>query len=97
MFYDPAQVAAIRAEGHYTKVYTEQGQFFCAWSMTEAEKRLQHGPFLKTHRSYLVNPAFVTGFERMKDNGVCYFDLSALSKVPVSRSRLKAVRDTLGV
>lgn len=97
LFCPPASVAAIRADGHYTNLYTEEGQFFCAWSITEAEKRLKAGPFLKTHRSYLVNPAFVSGFERMKDNGVCYFELSALRKVPVSRSRLKAVRDTLGV
>lgn len=97
LFIDPAKVAAIRAEGHYTHLYTEEGQVFCAWSITEAEKRLTPAPFIKTHRSYLVNPSYVTGFERMKDNGVCLFDMPGLQKVPVSRSRLKAVRETLGV
>ncbi|MYM55989.1 MHYT domain-containing protein [Thalassovita mangrovi] len=97
LFIDPARVFAIRAEGHYTHLYTEDGQFFCAWSITEAEKRLTPDPFIKTHRSYLINPAHVGGFERMKDNGICLFDLPGLQKVPVSRSRLKVVRAALGV
>lgn len=97
LFLDRQEVAAIRAEGHYTHIYTEEDKLFCVWSITEAEKRLGPTRFIKTHRSYLVNPAFVTGFERLKDNGVCYFDIAKLSKVPVSRSRLRAVREMLGV
>lgn len=96
-FFDASAVAAIRAEGHYTHIYTKTGKFFCAWSITEAEKRLSPGVFTKTHRSYLINPAHVASFERLKDNGVCHFDLAALPKVPVSRARLKQVRAVLGV
>ena len=96
-FVDPASVAVIRAEGHYTQLYTDSERLFCAWSITEAEKRLSPGPFIKTHRSYLINPEHVSGFKRMKDNGVCYFETATLLKVPVSRSRLKMVRDTLGL
>jgi len=96
-FIDASQVAIIRAEGHYTHIYTAQGQFFCAWSITEAEKRLTPGSFLKTHRSYLINPAHVGSFERLKDNGVCHFDIAGLAKVPVSRSQMKAVREALGI
>lgn len=96
-FIDTSQVAVIRAEGHYTHIYTAQGQFFCAWSITEAEKRLTPGAFLKTHRSYLINPAHVGSFERLKDNGVCHFDIPGVTKVPVSRSQMKAVREALGI
>ncbi len=97
LFLDPEGVAVIRAEGHYTQIYSTSGKHFCPWSITEAEKRLKTGPFLKTHRSYLINPAHVSSFERLKDNGVCHFDLPSVSKVPVSRTRLKAVREALGV
>lgn len=97
LFIDTGSVAAIRAEGHYTHIYTPQGRFFCAWSITEAEKRLTPGPFLRAHRSFLVNPAHVSSFERMKDSGVCHLSLPDLPRVPVSRTRLKAVRDALGV
>ena len=96
-FIDASNVAAIRAEGHYTYIYTKSGQFFCAWSIADATKRLVNSNFIKTHRSYLVNPAMVTGFERLKDTGVVYFNLPELPKVPVSRSQLKPVRDVLGV
>ena len=97
MFIDNDQIAAIRAEGHYTHIYTATQKLFCVWSITEAEKRLTPGPFIKTHRSYLVNPSYISGFERLKDNGVCHFDTANLKKAPVSRSRLTLVRDALGV
>ena len=97
LFIDIKTVAAIRAEGHYTHLYTETGKLFCVWSITEAEQRLKTGPFIKTHRSYLINPAYVKGFERLKDNGVCHFELANLAKVPVSRSQLQKVREVLGV
>lgn len=96
-FFSTDAVAAIRAEGHYTHLYTAAGQHFCSWSITEAERRLAQTDFIKTHRSYLINPAHVSGFERLKDNGVCHFDIPGLAKVPVSRSRLKDVRAALGV
>ncbi|MCR9238253.1 MAG: LytTR family transcriptional regulator DNA-binding domain-containing protein [Alphaproteobacteria bacterium] len=96
-FVDVDAVAVIRAEGHYTHLYTATDKLFCVWSITEAEKRLTPGPFTRTHRSFLINPSFVTGFERLKDNGVCHFKIASLEKVPVSRSRLRAVRDVLGI
>jgi NO-binding membrane sensor protein with MHYT domain len=97
-FIDSRQVAAIRAEGHYTVLYQDERKLFCPWSISEAEARLPRGQFVRAHRSYLVNPGHVTGFERKKDNGVVFFDArSALEKVPVSRSRLQDVRTALGL
>lgn len=91
-------IAVVRAEGHYTIIYSQSDKHFCPWSISEASKRLPASSFVRTHRSYLINPAHVSGFERKKDNGVCYFEnTSSLSKVPVSRSRLSAVRDSLGL
>ena len=94
---DPAEVAFVRAEGHYTNVYTQGTKHFCVWPITEATTRLTALGFLKTHRSYLVNPSQVHHFERLKDNGVCHFESPDLPPVPVSRSNLKAVRDALGI
>lgn len=94
----PETIAALRAEGHYTLLYVGEEKLFCPWSITEAANRLEPAGFLRVHRSYLVNPAFVSSFERRKDNGTCYFDeVPALPKVPVSRSRMSEVRDVLGV
>ncbi|WP_170352101.1 MULTISPECIES: MHYT domain-containing protein [Ruegeria] len=97
-FAEPASVAAIRAEGHYTVLYMGVEKLFCPWSITEAENRLKPDGFLRAHRSYLVNPKHVSSFERHKDNGTCYFDgVDALTKVPVSRSRLTDIREALGL
>ncbi|MFK7753172.1 MAG: MHYT domain-containing protein [Sedimentitalea sp.] len=97
LFIDTGSVAAIQAEGHYTHLFTQTDKLFCVWSITEAQSRLMAGPFIKTHRSYLINPTFVTRFERLKDNGVCHFELANLATVPVSRTRLRDVREALGV
>lgn len=98
LFLDSASVAALRAEGHYTIAYRGADKLFCPWSISEAEKRLAPAGFLRVHRSYLVNPGLVTGFERLKDTGLVYFDsVGAQLKVPVSRSHLGAVRETLGL
>jgi hypothetical protein len=40
----------------------------------------------------------VTGFERLKDTALCFFDgVEPPIRVPVSRSRLAAVREALGL
>lgn len=97
-FVPEAQVAAVRAEGHYTFLYHSSGKLFCPWSISEFEKHMNNEHFLKCHRSYLVNTNHVSGFERKKDNGVCYFDANIpLKQVPVSRSYLKQMRAALGL
>ncbi|ESR25698.1 MHYT domain-containing protein [Lutibaculum baratangense] len=98
MFVDRAQVAAVRAEGHYTILYVGGQKLFCPWSISDAEQRLPEPQFVRAHRSYLINVQHVTSFERRKDNGICFFErTAALGMVPVSRTRLTAVRDALGL
>lgn len=97
-FVHSAEVGAIRADGRYTHFYTSSGTFFCPWSITEAEKRLTNTGFYRTHRSYLVNLAKVSGFEKRKDAGVCLFEnFPQLSSVPVSRKRVLALSVALGI
>ncbi|WP_349539229.1 MHYT domain-containing protein [Sagittula sp. NFXS13] len=97
-FLDRKSIAAVRAEGHYTLLYAGSEKLFCPWSISEAESRLAPSHFIRSHRSYLINPSFVTGFERKKDTGVCLLASTAsLQKVPVSRSRLSEVRSALGI
>ncbi|MCH2164487.1 MAG: LytTR family transcriptional regulator DNA-binding domain-containing protein [Marinovum sp.] len=95
VFVSPAEVQFVRADGHYTQVYTASERMFCVWPVTEASKRLVPMGFLQTHRSYLVNPAHVTRFERTKDKGRCIFSGDDLPPAPVSRAKLKTVQDAL--
>ena len=96
IFIAAADVAFVRADGHYTQVYTDTDRLFCVWPITEATKRLLPEGFVKVHRSYLVNPLKVATFERGKDKGKCTFDGAGLPPVPVSRSHLKDVQAALG-
>lgn len=95
VFLAAGDIVFLRADGHYTQVYTETERLFCLWSVTEATKRLLPLGFLQTHRSYMVNPARVARFERSKDKGRCLFNSTDLPPAPVSRSKLKAVQDAL--
>ena len=85
-------VLAIRADGHYSQVYTEKEKYFCVWPITEVNRRLESFGFIKVHRSYIVNTARVDRFERLKDKGYCVFGTSLAPRVPVSRSKLKAAQ-----
>ena len=95
IFIAPSEVLFVRADGHYTQVYTARERLFCVWPITEASKRLIASGFMQTHRSYLVNPTHVMRFERTKDKGVCLFDGDDVPQAPVSRSKLRAVQDIL--
>ena len=95
VFVSPADVHFVRADGHYTQVYTMSERLFCVWPVTEASKRLAPMGFLQTHRSYLVNPRHVARFERTKDKGRCIFSGHDLPPAPVSRAKLKAIQEAL--
>jgi len=93
-----SELAAIRADGRYTHLYTQDGVRFCPWSIAEAEKRLAREPFYRSHRSYLVNLQKVHVFEKNRDAGVCRFDsYPQLSSVPVSRARVARLQQLLGL
>ena len=95
VFVRPEDVAFVRADGHYTQVYTDHDRYFCVWPITEASKRLVSAGFLKSHRSYLINPDKVARFERGKDKGRCTFRAAGLPPAPVSRSHVKTVQALL--
>jgi NO-binding membrane sensor protein with MHYT domain len=98
MFVDRAEVAAVRAEGRYTVLHTKGGELFCPWSISEVEKRLPAGPFVRAHRSYLVNLERIAGFERRKDGALCHFDgYAALASAPVSRAKVREIEERLGL
>ncbi len=95
VFVSVKDVVFVRADAHYTQVYTHNERLFCVWSVTEATKRLVPMGFLQTHRSYLVNPGHVVRFERTKDSGKCVFEGPETPPAPVSRSKLKTIQDAL--
>ncbi len=90
-------VLALHAEGHYTTAWLASGPVFCPWSITQADARL-HAGFMRVHRSWLVNVARVSAYERARDHGYCVFTgVPGLTRVPVSRTRISALREALGL
>ena len=89
------EIAAVRAEGHYTLLYARGRKLFCPWSITKSAANLPAPMFFQTHRSYLINTGRITAFERRKDTGVCILQDEAIDSVPVSRSKVGALRDLL--
>ncbi len=96
-FLDPATISAVRAEGHYTVLQKGGEALFCPWSISEAEERLAPLGFLRVHRSFLLNPAHVVKFERLKDSGQCSVEGAEALRIPVSRARLGELREALGL
>lgn len=96
-FLDPAVISAVRAEGHYTRLHVGAETLFSPWSISEAQDRLTPAGFLRVHRSYLINPAHVVKFERLKDSGQCSVQGAEHLWIPVSRTRLSQFREELGL
>lgn len=97
LFVDAGDIQAVQAEGHYTRLIDGRGRHFCPWSLSRVEAHLAGGPFIRTHRSFLVNLDHARGLRRDRDKA--YLMLPALEgePVPVSRSHLPEVRRALGL
>lgn len=91
------QISAIRADGHYTMVMRDGSEFFCPWSISRVEQVIKSPPFVRTHRSYLVNLQHVTGFKREGDKAYCLVSEDAKTRIPVSRSHIAEVQKALGL
>lgn len=96
-FIDAAAVAAIQAEGHYTRLHHGGGSHFCPWSISRAEEVLAGRGFVRTHRSFLVNLGHARGFWREKDKAFLVLPGHEGPPVPVSRTHLADVRRALGL
>ncbi|HUN49605.1 MAG TPA: MHYT domain-containing protein [Candidatus Sulfotelmatobacter sp.] len=96
-FIDVDRVQAIRAEGHYTKLYDGEEVHFCPWSISRIETHLSGHSFLRTHRSFLVNMQHARAFQRKKDKAYVVVPALRETMVPVSRFHLPEVRRALGV
>jgi DNA-binding LytR/AlgR family response regulator len=74
-----ADIRYLDALENYVRLHTTQGQFVVYSTMKELEQRLPSPPFVRSHRSHVVNLDHVQGYEE----GCVLFEQEA---VPVSRS-----------
>lgn len=94
-----AQVVCVKAELKMLTVHTVTGCHVLEGSLLDLEQRYPQ-QLLRVHRSALVNPAFIRGWERHDGEGPgegWSLRLHGLAQpVPVSRRQLPAVRKALG-
>jgi diguanylate cyclase len=81
-------VVAIHANAHYTYIFNGQQKLFCPLAISDVESRLDHGRFVRVHRSHIVNIDRVVGHKRSGDNELVELDAAERYAVPVSRSRV---------
>jgi len=97
LFLDLDDIVSIQADAHYTRVYDGAGSYFCSYSLSELEAKLDPARFLRVHRSHIVNLDHARAFERHKEQGLIRLDGAAAPSVPVSRRNVPKLRMALGL
>ena len=96
-FVDIERIHAIKAEGHYTRLYDGAQVYFCPWSISKVEAHVAGRSFLRTHRSFLVNIRHARAFQRKDDKAYLIVPAVKETMVPVSRFHVAEVRRALGL
>lgn len=81
------ELLAIRAEGHYLRIYTDKGEELITYRLSEALAEIPQGDGMQVHRSWWVADRSLTA-HRQSDSVKLVNGL----EVPVSRSYLTAAR-----
>lgn len=85
------KIEHVEAQDDYVQIRSEGKSYLKNQRMTELEEQLDGEQFLRIHRSYIVNIAFVDRIEQAtKDSHVAV--LKDGSRVPVSRSGYQKIR-----
>lgn len=90
-------VVHLKAEAHYTTVYTEREQYFCNLSLSDLEGRLDKEKFICVHRSHMINISFAKSFEKVDDQCTIIVETPDEVAIPVSRSNVKKLKILLGL
>ncbi len=87
----------VEADAHYTHLFDGSAHYFCNLPISEVERRLDPERFIRVHRSHIVRKEAIAGFRRQGGHALVRLACDPPREVPVSRRRLLAVQQTLGV
>lgn len=90
------QVKYLEAADDYVKIQATEGSFLKKQTMQYFEDRLPAKDFIRTHRSYLVNAAFITRIDLYEKETYTVI-LKTGENLPVSKSGYKKLKDILGI
>jgi len=86
-------VVAVHANAHYTYIFDGNDRLFCPLAISEVESRLDNSRFVRIHRSHIVNIDRVVGYKRSGDNELVEMGPGRHYVVPVSRSRIRWLKN----
>ena len=92
-----SDVVHMRADGHYTRVFTFDQDYFCNLSLSDLELRLNPEQFMRTHRSHIINLHRVHTVEREDEQYRAVLDTQDRAGVPISRNRADDVKEYFGL
>jgi len=90
-------VGAIKAEGHYSTLYTDDENYLCNLSVSDLEDRIKSEHYLRVHRSYIVNLQFARAFEKVDEQCYLILDFKDNMRIPISRSKVSTIKEYLGL
>lgn len=91
-----ASIVTVSVESGETTVYTEDQALVTHDPLNAWEKKLKKGPFLRVHRSFLINTRKIKEIQPWF-NHTYQLTMSNQLKVPVSRSYMKEFKEKVGI
>lgn len=86
------KIDCIRAAGNYMEISSEGQQYLLRATLKELEVRLAPHAFLRTHRSYLVNPLSIDRLVGPKE-----LRLKSGERLPIGQKHLVAIKSSIRV
>jgi LytTR family transcriptional regulator, CO-responsive transcriptional regulator RcoM len=87
----------LESNDHYTWIVTSSGRYLSNLSLSDLEERLDPTVFFRCHRSHIVNLRHVSEIERDGDSLYLVFGSPEPSRIPVSRTHARELRDIVGL
>ena len=86
-------IVCLKAEGNYTSLFTRDGKrYLVSKTLKEFEKLLDESMFIRIHKSYNVNLAYVQLSLLTRDR---ILQLADGRELPISRRRMKEITELL--
>ena len=94
---DLDSVLYLKADGHYTKAYTNDKSYLCNLSLSDIEKRVDTTRYSRVHRSFTVNLNAIREFRKEGERFFVVIDNASQTSIPISRGNVQKVREMLGI
>jgi hypothetical protein len=86
----------LESNDHYTWIVTAAGRYLSNLSLSDLAERLDPAVFFRCHRSHIVNLKHVSEIERDGDALYLVFGSPEPSRIPVSRTHARELREIVG-